>query len=54
MNTADEDKKKPAEKYQKVKKVSPLGDLKKEPPTRDEKPQEEFIEKELDSTQDPS
>jgi len=40
-----EDNKKPAPKYQKVKKVSPLGNLDNEPATRNDKPHDEFIDK---------
>ncbi|GAA0880839.1 hypothetical protein GCM10009119_38090 [Algoriphagus jejuensis] len=46
MESKEENERKPAKKYQKVKKVGPLGDTKNDPPTRDEKPQEEFIDTE--------
>lgn len=45
-----EENKKPAPKYQKVRKVSPLGNLKQEPPTRNEKPHDEFIKKESNAS----
>ena len=45
-----EDNKKPAPKYQKVRKVSPLGNLDQEPPTRNEKPHSEFIDEEPNTT----
>ncbi|WP_157373385.1 hypothetical protein [Algoriphagus terrigena] len=42
--------KKPAPTYQKVRKVSPLGNLEQEPPTRNEKPHSEFIDEESNIT----
>ncbi len=45
MKKDDENKRKTAPKYQKVRKVSPLGNLDEEPPTRDDQPHDEFIDK---------
>jgi hypothetical protein len=42
--TEDSDSKEPAPKHQKVRKVSPLGNLDQDSPNRDDKPQDEFIE----------
>ncbi len=50
MKDKEDDRKEPAERNQETKKVSPLGNLKKAPPTRDEKPHEEFIEQEPNSS----
>jgi len=54
MKNAEDNSKDPAPKNQKVRKVSPLGNLDQAPPTRDDEPQDEFIEHKSNISKDKS